>query len=138
VPIHPGLVPLFVAYGGCALRQIQELLGHKHLDSTQRYTPVHAHQLHGAIKRLVWVEPKIRAAQSSPSPVSWLLSRRTLRSRRSSDWPGVCLERPFAKTSSGKQNVSRDALAAAFERADVVIHLAWLIQPSRDERSPAT
>ena len=37
---------------GTNLRQIQELLGHKHLDSTQRYTDVTAHELRGAIKRL--------------------------------------------------------------------------------------
>jgi hypothetical protein len=36
---------------GANLRQIQEPLGHKHLDSTQRYTRVNAHQLRAAIKR---------------------------------------------------------------------------------------
>jgi integrase/recombinase XerC len=37
---------------GANLRQIQELLGHKHLDSTQRYTRITAHELRGAVKRL--------------------------------------------------------------------------------------
>lgn len=32
---------------GANLRQIQELLGHMHLDSTQRYTRITAHQLRG-------------------------------------------------------------------------------------------
>jgi site-specific recombinase XerD len=32
---------------GANPRQIQELLGHKHLDSTQRYTRVTAHELRG-------------------------------------------------------------------------------------------
>ena len=43
---------------GANLRQIQELLEHKHLDSTQRYTRVNAHQLRGAVKRLPW--PNLR------------------------------------------------------------------------------
>jgi integrase/recombinase XerD len=41
---------------GANLRQIQELLGHKHLDSTQRYVHVTAHGLRGAVKRLHWTE----------------------------------------------------------------------------------
>ncbi|MEX2556651.1 MAG: tyrosine-type recombinase/integrase [Actinomycetota bacterium] len=39
-------------HAGANLRQIQELLGHKHLDSTQRYTRITAHDLRGAVKRL--------------------------------------------------------------------------------------
>jgi site-specific recombinase XerD len=36
---------------GANLRQIKEPLGHKHLDVTQRYTHVTAHELRGAVKR---------------------------------------------------------------------------------------
>jgi UDP-glucose 4-epimerase len=39
----------------------------------------------------------------------------------------------FVKTSWWQADVSKDDLAPAFEGADVVIHLAWLIQPSRNE-----
>ncbi len=41
--------------------------------------------------------------------------------------------RPFAKTSWVQADVSRDELVPLFRGADVVIHLAWLIQPSRNE-----
>jgi nucleoside-diphosphate-sugar epimerase len=43
--------------------------------------------------------------------------------------PGVS----FAKTSWQCADVSKSALRPIFQGADVVIHLAWLIQPSRDE-----
>jgi len=128
VPIHPGLVPLFLAYlstrtpgddpalflgvlgrrlsptilaaafrryaeaagvskrkrvtphtlrhvfasellsAGANLRQIQELLGHKHLDSTQRYTHVTAHQLRGAVKRLHFGVADADAAEQIDEP----------------------------------------------------------------------
>jgi nucleoside-diphosphate-sugar epimerase len=41
--------------------------------------------------------------------------------------------RSFAKTKWRRTDVSRDELASLFKGADAVIHLAWLIQPSRDE-----
>jgi UDP-glucose 4-epimerase len=43
-------------------------------------------------------------------------------------------ERTFAKTSWLAADVTSAPLAAIFAGADAVIHLAWLIQPSRDER----
>lgn len=49
-------------HAGANLRQIQDLLGHKHLDSTQRYTRVTAHELRGVVKRLPWA----RAAHDPP------------------------------------------------------------------------
>jgi site-specific recombinase XerD len=49
---------------GANLRQIQELFGHKHLDSTQRYTRITAHELRGAVKRLHFAS----AACGSPPP----------------------------------------------------------------------
>jgi site-specific recombinase XerD len=48
---------------GANLRQIQELLGHRHLDSTQRYTHITAHQLRGAVKRLHFVAADTEATE---------------------------------------------------------------------------
>lgn len=43
--------------------------------------------------------------------------------------------RRFPKTSWARADVSRDELAELFAGADAVVHLAWLIQPSRDEKT---
>jgi nucleoside-diphosphate-sugar epimerase len=48
---------------------------------------------------------------------------------------GIARRRPdmvWPKTTWVQADVSRDDLAPHFDRADVVVHLAWLIQPSRD------
>jgi len=50
---------------GANLRQFQELLGHKHLDSTQRYTRVTAHELRGAVKRLRFPERRSACAAAT-------------------------------------------------------------------------
>jgi nucleoside-diphosphate-sugar epimerase len=42
--------------------------------------------------------------------------------------------RSFAKTTWASADIRVHDLASIFAGADVVIHLAWLIQPSRDER----
>jgi nucleoside-diphosphate-sugar epimerase len=49
---------------------------------------------------------------------------------------GIARRRPameWPKTSWVQADVSRDALEQHFRGADVVVHLAWLIQPSRDQ-----
>lgn len=50
---------------GANLRQIQELLGYKHLDSTQRYTRVNGHELRGAVKRLHFPTAERTAARGA-------------------------------------------------------------------------
>jgi nucleoside-diphosphate-sugar epimerase len=49
---------------------------------------------------------------------------------------GIARRKPeisFPKVSWVEADVTRDDLASIFRGADAVIHLAWLIQPSRDE-----
>jgi len=41
----------------------------------------------------------------------------------------------YAKTEFAAADVARDELASLFDGADCVIHLAWVIQPSRDEET---
>lgn len=42
---------------------------------------------------------------------------------------------PYAKTDFAPADVTRDDLVPHFRGADCVIHLAWLIQPSRDRKT---
>jgi nucleoside-diphosphate-sugar epimerase len=49
---------------------------------------------------------------------------------------GVARRQPalsFAKTTWHAADITRSPLELLFDRADAVVHLAWLIQPSRDE-----
>jgi UDP-glucose 4-epimerase len=49
---------------------------------------------------------------------------------------GICRRRPpmdWPKTEWVEADISRDDLEPHFRGADCVVHLAWLIQPSRDE-----
>jgi nucleoside-diphosphate-sugar epimerase len=41
----------------------------------------------------------------------------------------------YAKTQFGVADVTRDDLVSHFRGADCVVHLAWLIQPSRDQKA---
>ena len=53
---------------------------------------------------------------------------------------GVARRRPdgtFPKTTWIEADVSRDDLEPSLRGADAVVHLAWLIQPSRDEATAA-
>jgi UDP-glucose 4-epimerase len=53
---------------------------------------------------------------------------------------GIARRRPkleVARTRWAEADISSDELVALFRGADVVVHLAWLIQPSRDERELA-
>ena len=48
---------------------------------------------------------------------------------------GVVRRRPkmeFAKTEWAQADIAKDELAPLFRGADVVVHLAWLLQPTRD------
>jgi UDP-glucose 4-epimerase len=44
-------------------------------------------------------------------------------------------DRPVPKVTWRRADIVTDDLAPVFEGADVVVHLAWLIQPSRDEQT---
>lgn len=49
---------------------------------------------------------------------------------------GICRRQPrmdWPKTEWVEADITRDDMAAHFRGADVVVHLGWLIQPSRDE-----
>src|SRR3954449_12054007 len=52
---------------------------------------------------------------------------------------GVARRRPdwsVPKTTWATADVTRDDLGGLLQGADAVVHLAWLIQPSRDESVP--